>query len=239
MYYLKEKSLHTNDPVFVRLREDCIMLPDDNAIARDFVLQGAYETTIIEWAVSLIDPNTVFVDIGAHAGTYSLAFARACAGVHSFECSPKTFNYLCANIALQKLHECITPHRYALGDINGIVPYYEHSPDGGGNSCYGFGRSSKSVNVEMRTLDSFHLNNIGFIKMDVEGFESKVLEGAQETLKRNGYPRILFESWIAWRESEGVPAIQLRADVFSTLERLGYKVHPIRGNSEMFIADHT
>lgn len=214
-------------------------MPDCLDIAYDFALRGSYEQKIVDWAVSLIDPGTVFLDIGAHVGTYSLAFAKHCTGVHAFECSPKTFNYLCANIALQDLHERITPHRYALGSENEMVPYYEHSPDGGGNSCYGFGRTSKSVNVEMRTLDSFGLDNVGFIKMDVEGFEPKVLEGAKETLKRNRYPRILFESWRPERESEGIPAIQLRADVFSALEHLGYTIHPVNGWDEMFIADHT
>ena len=88
-------------------------------------------------------------------------------------------------------------------------------------------------------MDSFGLDTIGFIKMDVEGFEANVLKGAKETLKRNRYPRILFESWCPERESDGVPAVQLRRELFSTLEALGYTIHPIRGNNEMFIADHT
>lgn len=215
------------------------MFPDTPDVAYDFALRGSYERDIIAWAAQLIDPGTMFVDIGAHVGTYSLAFAERCAAVHSFECSPKTFNYLCANIALRNLHEHITPHRCALGSEVGVVPYYEHSPDGGGNSCHGFGRTSKSVNVEVRTMDSFHLDNIGLIKMDVEGFEANVLKGAHETLKRSNYPRILFESWRPERESEGIPAVKLRREVVDELQSLGYAIHPVRGWDEMFIADHT
>ena len=50
--------------------------------------------------------------------------------------------------------------------------------------------------VEIKTLDSFDPNNIAFVKMDVdvEDNELSVLQGAVETLKRCGNPKILFES---------------------------------------------
>ncbi len=240
MYYLRENSLTTDDPVLFRLRKDCMVFPDDVTIARDFALRGNYEQAIIEWATTLIDPKTIFLDIGAHVGTYSLAFAKACAGVHSFECSPRTFNYLCANIALQELESKITPHRTALGSETGTIPYYLRSPvDGGGNSCIDFkDKVCKSVDVPVTTLDSFRLRNIGLIKIDVEGFETKVLLGAQETLKANNYPRILFESWKPERDAEGIPASALRKELFDTLFKIGYKsIVPISGWEEMFIAE--
>lgn len=238
MYYFKEGSLQTVDPVFLRLRSDCMVFPESN-VARDFAMRGAYEQSIIDWAKTLIDPSKLFLDIGAHVGTYSLGFANACAGVHSFECSPKTFNYLCANIALRGLDYKITPHRTALGDTTGTIPYYIRSPDGGGNSCIDFkDRECPSVPVPVTTLDSFGFANIGLIKMDVEGFEARVLEGAKETLKANGYPRILFESWREGREAEGLPASRLRTELFETFRRVGYsRITPIRGWDEMFIAE--
>lgn len=231
-YYLRENSLNTDDPVFHRLRSDCMLFPDDHIVARDFALRGNYEHSIIEWATTLIDPKTLFLDIGAHVGTYSLAFARVCVGVHSFECSPKTFNYLCANIALQNLHSKITPHRTALGDTAGTTSYYLRSPqDGGGNSCIDFGdKVCESIPVPLTTLDSFGLTNIGLIKMDVEGFEVNVLRGARETLRANNFPRILFESWRPARDAQGLPASKLRDELFATLREIGYKkITPISG----------
>lgn len=239
MLYLREASLVTTDPVLQALRKDGLLFPDIPDIARDFAIHGSYEQNLIAWVASLVDSSTVFLDIGAHVGTYSLGVAPHCAAVHSFECSPKTFNYLCANIALRDLYAKITPHRYALGSEAGTLPYYMHSPDGGGNSCLSFDRASNHVNVEVRTLDSFHLENVGFIKIDVEGFEIEVLKGAVETLKSNNYPRILFESWRPEREAEGLPAIRLRTELFAYLEdELGYTIHPVRNWDEMFIAEH-
>lgn len=90
----------------------------------------------------------------------------------------------------------------------------------------------------MRTLDSFNFNNIGFIKIDVEGFEKEVLEGGVETLKRNGWPKIIFESWGSWKEREGVPAVTLREELFSYLKNdLGYNIIAINGVNDMFLAE--
>ena len=242
MYYFREKSLLTEDPVFYRLRPDCMVFPiDDPLVPRDFAMHGSYERSLIEWATTLIDPKSLFLDIGAHVGTYSLAFAKVCAGVHSFECSPKTFNHLCANIALRGLDYKITTHRTALGETTGTTRYYIRSPDGGGNSCIDFkDKECPSIDVPITTLDSLNLTNIGLIKIDVEGFEASVLRGAKKTIEANGYPRILFESWRETREKEGIPAVRLREELFETFESIGYtKVTPIRGWDEMFIAERT
>lgn len=239
MFYLRENSLSTADPVFQTLRKDCMVFPDDNTIARDFAMFGTYERNLISWAATMIEPSKVFLDIGAHVGTYSLYIAKRCAGVHSFECSPKTFNYLCANIALADLDYKITPHRTALGDKVDTISYYLHSPDGGGNSCLPFtGRDSKSVTVPVTTLDSFQLDNIGLIKIDVEGFEQNVLQGGLETLKRSGYPNILFESWRPGREAEGIPSKTLRENLFEFIRSIGYRIVPVHGWDEMFIAEY-
>jgi hypothetical protein len=76
------------------------------------------------------------------------------------------------------------------------------------------------------------------LKIDVEGFEKNVLQGAQETLKANGYPRIFFESWVPEREGEGLPSKSLRSELFEYIESTGYTVVPIRGYPEMFIAEY-
>ena len=99
------------------------------------------------------------------------------------------------------------------------------------------GRSSPTIQVPITTLDSFQLDNIGLIKLDVEGFEKNVLEGGLETLKRNGYPRIFFESWADYREREGMPANKLRTELFNYVRSIGYDIIPVRGWDEMFIAE--
>lgn len=86
--------------------------------------------------------------------------------------------------------------------------------------------------IEVRTLDSLHLDNIGFIKMDVEENEYYVLLGAVETLKRSNYPPIVFEYNYDYH-NEKYEDNQL----FHYLKKdLGYKVLHLSGTSNMFLA---
>jgi len=237
MFYLREHSLRTDTPVLQKLSPDGLLFLEKQ-IAYDFANTGVYERSLIDWAMSMMDPSKVFVDIGAHVGTWTLTFAKHCAHVHSFECSPRTHNFLCGNVALRGLDYDVTIHKTALGNHTGTLPYYFRSEDGGGNSCIDFkDKVCDSIQVPITTLDSFNLSNIGLIKIDVEGFEKEVFEGMQETLKRSGYPRIFFESWADYREREGLPATKLREELFDYVRQIGYSVIPVRGWEEMFIAE--
>lgn len=238
MYYLKEGMLETDSPVFQRLEEGCLFFPD-RQIAYDFARYNGYEHALIHWAANMMDPSKVFVDVGAHVGTWSLVFAKKCVGVHSFEPTPRTFNYLCGNIALNNQDDRIVTHNVALADKEGRMPIYKESDGGGGNSLLQMRNRTPTWMVDVKTLDSFGLTNVGMIKIDVEGFEKNVIQGAVETLKANGYPRIFFESWLPEREANGIPSKSLRSELFAYIESIGYTIVPIRGNREMFIAEYT
>lgn len=238
MYYLREYSLHSDTPVFQSLDPDGLFFPE-KTIAYDFANTGVYERSLIDWAMTIMNPSMNFVDIGAHIGTWSLSFAKHARHVYSFECTPRTYNILCGNIALRNLDDKITAHKTALGNHNGTTTLHIRSEDGGGNTCLEGDTRGVPYETPLRTLDSFQLENIGLIKIDVEGLEQQVIEGMTETLKRNHYPRILFESWAEFREAEGVPARKLRRDLFERFESIGYTVVPIRGWNEMFIAEPT
>jgi FkbM family methyltransferase len=238
MYYLKEQSLHSETPIFQKLESTNTYLFPEFVIARDFASRGIYEKDIIEWARQFVRSDQVFVDVGAHVGTYALSFAPHVREVYAFECSPRTFNVLCGNIALRELDYKIKPFHSALGNTTGHIDYYIRSVDGGGSGVVKFKNddSNASIKVPLAKLDSFDIENIGLIKIDVEGFEKQVLEGAVETLRRNNYPKLLFESWSPSKEGN-IPATKLRNDLFEYIESIGYKIVPIRGYDEMFLAE--
>jgi FkbM family methyltransferase len=255
MYYIHEGSADTDRPQFLTLptlvsdasgaRATAPLFLPDADVAKWFFKSGMAEKSLITWARdTFIQPDRVFLDIGAHVGTYAWTCGSSAQHTYAFECGPTTFCYLAANIALHGLCDRITPLPYALGERNDEeVEYIVRSTDGGGNGVKVLcdadrGDSTRKLRVPMRTLDSFGLSNIGFIKLDVEGYEKEVLMGAQETLARCEYPRILFESWGAWKTRDGVDAPRIRAELFAFLESLSYTIVPVRGYPDMFLAEH-
>jgi hypothetical protein len=79
--------------------------------------------------------------------------------------------------------------------------------------------------IEIITLDSLNLDNIGFIKIDVENNELQVLQGAIQTLERSNYPKILFEM------------NETNNDLIQFLNDLHYKIIRVSYNN-MFLAEY-
>lgn len=209
------------------------------SVAKWFASSGMAERNVIYWcADTFVKPHQTFLDIGAHVGTYTLVCAPRAKHTYSFECSPKTFCYLAANIALHGLEERVSPLPYALGATSGTIDYIVRSEDGGGNGIKVLNDADanlRKIPLSVRTLDSFELTDIGFIKIDVEGAEIDVLKGAAQTLKDNNYPPILFESWGDWK-TDVSPSI--RADLFAHFQSIGYTLQEINGARDTFLATH-
>jgi FkbM family methyltransferase len=242
MYMLAEGSSGSDTPLFVSLNKSVgghsVLFFPEKTVAEWFFNKGIAEKPLIEWfCKTFIQPNKVFLDIGAHVGTYTLECAPHALHTHAFECNPKVFCYLAANTALHQLESKVTVHSCALGSAPGILPYFIRSEDGGGNGIQILNESDskrQSIPVEVRTLDSFNLENIGCIKIDVEGFEKDVLMGARETLRRNGYPPFIFESWGEWKKDVSP---SLRSELFEYIRtELGYQIIELSGAQDMFLA---
>jgi FkbM family methyltransferase len=177
-------------------------------------------------------------------GHYTLNIAPLCSKVYAFECSPKSFNYLCANIAIQDQHYKVDKFNIALSIKEGKTKYFIRDKlDGGSNGIAKFNQdeinNTPFIEVPTKQLDTYQLENIGFIKIDVEGHEKEVLEGAIETLKKNNYPTFKYKRWIPKDGEENmIPKQQLRNELFQFIESLGYIIHPLRGWAEEYLATH-
>ena len=141
----------------------------------------------------LADPRRVSLDVGANKGVYTHALLPHSAAVHAFEPNPKLFRIL-SGWARGRA----TLHDLALGDTTGeadlLVPRYGggYSNQGGSLSAVKVTGEHGSLPVRTARLDDLDLGAIGFIKIDVEGFEMQVVAGAAETLRRDR-PSLLIE----------------------------------------------
>lgn len=246
MYLLKTNSYSTKTPIFQKVQDgEGMLFAPDAVTGKDYFTRGHYEEHYINWVrTNFIREDKCFIDIGAHLGAYTVELAPSAKHVYSFECSPKTFNYLCSNILLRDLSYRVTKHNVALSNTNATSPYFiRAAEDGGGNGIEQFDVDLKNnipcIQVPTRTLDSFELTNINFIKIDVEGHEENVLKGAVKTLEENNYPKLLFESWPERCQATlGVPAKTLRKSLFEFIQSLEYKIIPVSGSwDDMFLAE--
>jgi FkbM family methyltransferase len=162
------------------------------------------------------------VDVGANVGTLALT-AASCVGragmVHAFEGHPRIYRYLQKNVALNGF-ENVRAVNLAIGEISGATQFSDMRSDDQ-NSII---RSSKGgITVPMRPLDALGIVEpvIHLLKIDVEGYERFVLEGARELLKRT--QAVYFESWDRHFGKYGYSS----ADVFRILRGAGFRVYKV------------
>lgn len=241
IYYKKDERLEALD------HESGYFMPDDIGFASSLMYRGVSSTEepVIQWLKDKFGPMDpgMFVDVGAHVGTYTIELAKVFCHVCAFEPCKHTYNILCGNVALRNISDRCDLYNVALSDRKETVVYKGYDALGGNNMCVRRGDDvscelsrmytqwdgvANSTEIKTRTLDSYRLDNVSLIKVDVEGFELNVLKGASGTIARCGYPLVLVESWEA-QETDDMAVrdakTRLRADLFGYLrDVLGYSV---------------
>ena len=166
----------------------------------------------------LVKNETMAIDIGGNRGIYSYYISKFCPNIEIFEPNPVCFDILSA---WSRHKDGINVHKVALSNVNGsaelLIPIdvdgVEH--DSSGSIENNHFANTRSETVPLKSLDSFAFQVVDFIKIDVEGHEFALLQGAVETIQASN-PAMLIE--IEQRHNN-VDIVE----VFSFIENLGYK----------------
>ena len=181
----------------------------------------------------LHDGDTV-LDIGAHAGLYSVLARKAVGGlgrVFAFEPNPRTRQLLSRNLGVEPLtlddplkrkRRVVLP--YAVSDRAGRNKL---SREASGMSAYGALTESNGIQVSTVTVDAVSeaaaIRSPAFLKIDVEGHEAAVIRGARATLETAQDLLVLVEFNDGNLKRAGSSAEELRA----VIEETGYRLHDI------------
>lgn len=223
----KDEPIKTKDGIGMHLDHH------DYAVSAElcvYKIWEPFETLIFK---KFIKKNTIFIDIGAHIGYYSLLCAsKATKGkIFAFEPVPQNFNLLQKNIILNGLTN-IEPIQKAVSNQNNNVSLFlSNDSNTGDNRFFGdsvFGKlgEQKSIKVSCLKLDDFFkeyniLPNV--IKMDIQGAESLALKGMKNTLQ-NVENLILFtEFWPKGIISTG----ESPQEFLETVNEYGFKIFEI------------
>jgi len=141
------------------------------------------------------ETNGDLLDIGANVGFYSLffcKFTKTNRSVHSFEPVRYNINRLKKNLSLNG-YDNVNIHEFGLSDKTGQSKMVYSDENRGGASMYR-GQDQNQEYVEFKKLDEVEdisHNDIGFVKIDVEGAELSVLKGGAEVFKNNLVPLLI------------------------------------------------
>jgi len=173
----KIKIVHTifhNINILVRANED----------VGKAILVNKFEIEELSYIKNKLSSNAIFIDIGANIGLFSLVIAAKSNSirVHAFEPIKLNTNLLFASIEINGFTN-ITVNQKCIGNYDGEVDF-SVSSDSAYSSILDSGRKVelKKIHLPIIKLDSYvsslNITKISFVKIDVEGAEKLVIEGA-------------------------------------------------------------
>jgi FkbM family methyltransferase len=227
-------SLTDTGPLFLK-EGDYI----SDTVARGEPWDEHVQTAIAETSVAR---DGCAVDVGAHIGLLTIAMAKRFKRVVSFEPNLMNFGILVANMAIGRLNnvQCINGALFSHdAELSLGRPKQQEIPVPVGPhgqfdwrsaknlGAYTFTENgSKVLPTKATTLDSYDLDDVALIKIDVQGADGEVIKGALKTIQRCR-PVVIFE----WEEvlSQAFPATL--AEIQALLKGTGYNVEVLKSHN--------
>lgn len=158
------------------------------------IYTGLHEFADMGFLLHFLRREDHFVDIGANLGSYTiLACAAVGAGGIAVEPIPDTFHRLVENVRLNHLDDKVQCINQGVSDRQGSLTF-TGDRDATNHALAPGERHEHTVDIEMTTLDHLLENETPtVIKIDVEGYETLVLEGAQATLQKPSLQAVIIE----------------------------------------------
>lgn len=193
--------MHQDFPQGVRLHTDVVDLVPTMRWLTKTLQHESWEPDTFAILNTLVDPDTVMLDIGAWIGVLSVFCAKRAKRVVAYEPDPQAFEVLTANVALNACHN-VTCTPTAISDSDGFV-FLAGNPADGRFGCSTSqirpSRDATTTGVQVPSLrlddavDRLRLSDGErlFIKMDIEGGECFAIPAAHKVWERRPKPVLL------------------------------------------------
>ncbi len=235
---LARRGLGSSSRARIRRRGISWELDLEEGIDFAIYLFGAFEPDTVRAYRRLITPGAVVVDVGANIGAHTLHLARAVGStgrVLAFEPTDFAFGKLLRNLELNPELACrVTAVQAFLGPAErdgAVPPLYSSWPLTAGddlNDRHG-GRRMQARGARRTSLDAAAGDSpVQLIKLDVDGYECGVLQGAPELLRKH-HPMLVLEL----APSELSDAGSSVAELMAILKQAGYRLYDLNGRRDV------
>lgn len=184
-----------------------IVEASDKLISPWFIVTGTYEAALTAYFVREMKSDSHCIDVGANFGYFTCLMARLAPDgvVIGVEADPKIFELLNDNIAINGFERFAHPLNAAAASAEGELTFYRRSIRSGNTSIVNYGsefaqvmREPPSEPFTIKAVPIDHMTatmegRVDFMKVDVEGSEPLVFQGARETIANNPSLRIVME----------------------------------------------
>jgi len=160
----------------------------DSVVSESLALYGEWAQREIDFLASFIAPGSTVLDIGAFIGTHTLAFSSMVGeqgAVIAFEPRAEAFELLSRNVK-DNGRTNVHLHQEGVAEVPSTIELQRLQPGAltnfAGLALENDGGSGSGYKVPLITVDGLSLPAVGLLKIDVEGMERQVLEGARKTI---------------------------------------------------------
>ena len=210
--------------------------PDDPVVSLALAMK-LYEVEETSYFRQNFAKGMTFVDVGANIGLFTaLAIRQGASKILAIEPHSESFGFLKTTIDKNNPLMLVSAEKVALGSQEGEGRLYLNPFNKGDNRMNYSKELIEGERVEIKTLDSvcaqYGINSIDFLKIDVQGSELGILQGAVGVLGNSRRCIIMTEVWPSGMEKAGYSS-----EIFTDfLKSLGFKVEKVFGRTDQKIS---
>ena len=210
--------------------------PDDPVVSLALAMK-LYEVEETSYFRQKLAKGMTFVDVGANIGLFTaLAIRQGASKILAIEPHSESFGFLKTTIDKNNPLMLVSAEKVALGSQEGEGRLYLNPFNKGDNRMNYSKELIEGERVEIKTLDSvcaqYGINSIDFLKIDVQGSELGILQGAVGVLGNSRRCIIMTEVWPSGMEKAGYSS-----EIFTDfLKSLGFKVEKVFGRTDQIIS---
>ena len=231
----------SNRPYLISFAESLKISVPKSGSASLIYYQGFSELQTADFVMQFLKPGMTFVDVGAHIGEYTLLAAKlvgTSGKVHAFEPQTSLFPLLNKNIEINEI-EHVNLNQSALSDRVGEIEFEIFDEPSVSSirkpkTTTENGKDSKIVSVPTTSLDCYCDSlgqKVNLIKVDVEGAEKLVFEGAKSLME---LPPSEAPTWIFEYAPTAYSMFNYRTqDLLDLLKQYGYQVYQYLGGGKI------